>query len=447
MNFKPLLFLFASAFASAEVLTLVSDDHFIGELISISPEKGVIMKSPRSPEPIAFKADAFSQLEMEGPSEADPFETERLMLTNGDILPGNLHSLDENTLVYEGLVGGLLNLKRTQINSLRFGIKPESLLYSGPAPLADWTGDAAETWVMDDQQSDSLLLLESGQIEQEVGLGQQFKIQFNLKWEDEPAIRIYFGCDLEQNSPRDRYYIDINDDGVQVRRERSTEPRFNMLVSLLQNEAFDDKEANVEIQVNRLLGTLNLYLDGKLIRQMEDLAPPTTGDAIIIERKRSDKPACYLSGLKVLEWDAVSQVQLLEEVGNKDSDSLVDVEGKSISGTILHLAQKVSETETLGEKKAADHFVLQSPFADEPIQVPTRKTRLIYFRGDNAESTASDFPKYELDLANDGLVSAKKIQLSDDEATLEHPLLGDIKLPRSAIKSIRFLTELTDEEE
>ena len=444
MNFRALSFLLSASLLSAEILTLSTDDQFEGKLISISPTEGVVMGSPRSPVAIPFRADSFTRLELSGPQEADPFQTERLVLANGDILPGNLRSLDESTLVYEGLVGGVLNLERTQVNTLRFGIKPQSLAYSGPDPLAEWSGDGAETWTM--MSNEGLLLVERGQIAKNVQLGSQFKIQFRLKWDERPSVRVYFGCDLEQTTPHDRYYIDVNKAGVQIRRERSTEPRFHMLVNLSQSEAFDDGEVEVEIQVNRLLGTIDLYLDGKLVRQMQDAAPPTTGDGIIIERNNSDNSACLLSDLRVYDWDAVSQIELLEETGNQDTDSLVDAEGKRISGSVLGMVSESTDEEAESDTTPS-FFLLKSPFADEPVQIPTQQARIIYFKETEQEKVATDFPKYELDIANDGVVSAEKIWLSDNEVKLTHPLLGEVKVPRSAVKSIRFLNKLQDEEE
>lgn len=448
MNFRalPLSILLLSVAASAEVVTFSQEDRFVGELLSMSAEEGLLMSSPNSPVPIAFKADSFDRLEMDGPHEADPFQTERLVLTNGDILPGNLRSLDEETVVYEGLVGGILNMDRAKISTLRFGIKPQALTYSGPAPLSDWSGNGSDSWVMSEAANEGLLLMERGRIQKNVALGQQFKIQFHLRWDENPSVRVYFGCDLDQEGLQDRYYIDINKAGVQVRRERSTEPRFQMLVSLAQNEAFDDKEVEVEVQVNRILGTLDLYLDGELVRQMEDSAPPTTGDSLIIERNGNDKSVSFLSNLRVYDWDAVSQIELLEETGDQDSDSLIDVEGKRISGTVLSLEEEAVD-EANEEAPKPSRFLLQSPFADEPVAIPSKRTRIIYFQGSEQDDVATDFPKYEIDIANDGLVSAQEISLTEKNATLIHPLLGEVTLPRSAIKSIRFLNQLSDEEE
>ena len=135
MNFKALLFLSMTIEASAEILTLASEDRFAGKLLSISSEKGLLIESPRAPEPIAFQVNSFTQLDMESSAPDDPLQTERLTLSNGDILPGNLLSLDSEEIVYEGLVGGKLKLARKDVTTVRFGIKPQILLYEGPSPL------------------------------------------------------------------------------------------------------------------------------------------------------------------------------------------------------------------------------------------------------------------------------------------------------------------------
>ena len=37
--------------------------------------------------------------------------------------------------------------------------------------------------------------------------------------------------------------------------------------------------------------------------------------------------------------------------------------------------------------------------------------------------------------------------MDDEQITLEHPLLGELQVVRSAVKQIRYLKELTDEDE
>jgi len=391
---------------------------------------------------------------MENIIEMDPLQTERLILSNGDILPGNLLSLDTNRIGYKGLAGGELDLARKDITMLRFGIKPQVLLYQGPAPLDEWTGSGVHGWSPHSDNIEGVLILDRGKIERNINFGDQFILQFDLKWQQgDPAVRIYFGGESTTEKDHDRYYIDLSNAGLHIRREQSVGPKYNTLFGPTQPEAFDDNHVSMELRVNRLIGTIDLYLDGELIRQMPDSGPPTKGKHLIIERSRNDDSASHLSNLKVYSWDAISQIELLEKPGDEEADSLVDAEGKRMSGKILRLS---SEKETLEEgaedldrnkKPSAPYFSLQSPFAEEPIKIPSEKTRVIFFQGTEKRDTTSDYPKYELLLANDGFVSAKSISLLGDEFTIQHPIIGELLLDRSIVHSIRFVNEPVEEKD
>ena len=341
MNFRALLFSLTASTCFSEVLTLNTGARFEGELISISPQEGVLIETPRTPEPLALRPDSFSVLEMNDNIEENPLQTERIVLANGDILPGNLRSLNDDEIVYEGLVGGKLVLTRDKVTTLRFGIKPQSLQYEGPMPLSEWSGTGAEQWIVSQDPADGLLMLEPGKMKKDVNLGSQFILKFDLKWRERPALRIWFGSEDSEEERQDRYYIELNGSGVQIKRERSIEDQWlTTLLSLSQLESFDDSHVSVELRVNRLIGTLDLYLDDELIRQMHDSDPPTKGDFIILERSRSDNSTSYLSNLKVFSWDAVSQIELMEEPGKGEVDSLVDAQGKRISGQLVGLFPK-----------------------------------------------------------------------------------------------------------
>ena len=467
MNFRPLLFALTASTCLAEVLTLATEERFEGELLSISPEEGVLIKSARTPEPLALTLNSFSLLEMGGIVKEDPLQTERLVLANGDVLPGNLRSLDDKEIIYEGLAGGRLVLNRDKVTTLRFGIKPQVLQYEGPNPLTEWTGTGTEVWEASVAPEDSgILMVEPGTMEKDVNLGPQFIIKFNLKWQESPAVRIWFGSEPAEKEQQDRYYIDLNRGGVQIRRERSVEPRWQRLFSRNQLESYDDNQVSVELRVNRLIGTIDLYLDEVLAAQMTDPAPATTGNHIIVERSRSDNSASFLSNLNVYSCDAVSQIELMEEPGDGDVDSLVDGEGKRFSGELVGLFTPQAEVEPEDEVSPQDeeateepekgpfeeapapaHFLLKSPYAEEPVEIPATRTRIIYFKDTLKNAAPSVFPKYELDLANDGIVSATSLAMKDGQITLEHPLLGSLSIARSAVKQIRYLKELTDEDE
>ncbi len=210
--------------------------------------------------------------------------------------------------------------------------------------------------------------------------------------------------------------------------------------------------------MNRALGTIDLYLDGELIRQMNDTSPNTLGTGVTIVRSRGDQSVSQLSHLKAFTWDAVSQIQLLEQPNSQDADSIVDSSGKRFSGALKNLV-KVSTPDkrpTIDEAEKEKthpeddnapsthllHFSFESPYSEEPVTIPTEKTRIIYFKKEGQKSVESLIPKYELELSNNGVVSATQLSLNADSATIEHPLLGTLQLKRAWIRTIHYLPSL-----
>ncbi len=443
MNFSLITLLaLSSSLALGEVLTMSNGKQFSGKLLAIDAERGILVDSPRSPEPLAFKRDAFKSLQFEEEPFVTPFQAERLVLANGDILPGTLLGLDAESISYSGLIGEKVSVSRDFINTLRFGIKPQALTYHGPAPLEEWSGEGVKTWDMSEDPADGLLMIDPGLIKADRQLGKQFRIRFSLKWQEHPSIRIYFGAELGPEATKNRYYIDLSSRELLIRRQRSKEPVTKTLITLSHQDVYQSRKLEVDLRVNRLLGTIDLFLNGKLIRQLRDESTPTVGNGIIIERKRNDNTATYLTDFRVYEWDAVSQIELLEEVGTTSADSVVDASGKRISGMLLSL-----KTESLPDEESEEQeerfFLLQSPFAKQLLKIPAEDARIIYFKEHTEKSHATDFPKYELELVNDGLVSAKSLTLVGGKVNIKHPLLGGITLPRSSVKAIRYYEELS----
>lgn len=492
----------------SESLTFVAGGDFSGDLLSITEEQGVAIQTPRSPEPLYFRLDGIKELSLATAeaTEISPFQTERLVLTNGDIIPGSLVGLGKESLTFEGPLQrdlGAVTVPRDQLKTLRFGIRPQRLIYQGPAPLDQWTGSGIELWSLSEDNDQSLLLLSPGEIAQDIGLARQFILQFDLHWQEEPSVRIYFCDDGKGASKSDRYYIDVNHSGLQIKRERSTSPHWGNLISLDSNlEAFDDNHLAVEVRGNRLLGTLELYLDGELVRQAQDTSDRTIGTGIIVVRNKTEQAVTQLSNLKAFSWDAVSQLQLLEETGDGSGDTLVDAEGRRMTGQLMELvmpapepieepkAEEKSEEPATPEgdspeqdqptiptipvegeepaeegesRKPAAHqeeatekedvvpsyFLFQSPFAAKPVEIPAEKTRIIYFQEDKVKALKEAPPasNFQILLDDDGLISANNLTITGDLISFTHPLLGEMTLPRASVHTIRNFPPLNDDNE
>ncbi|MEM9080335.1 MAG: hypothetical protein AAGC74_06545 [Verrucomicrobiota bacterium] len=425
-NFKIHLSLLLAPALLGDTLTLQSGHSFSGDVLASSPSEGLQINTPRSPDTLSFKNESLWELSFEHTPENAPLMTERLILSNADLLPGNLTALDNSHLTLEGLLEGQLLIPREHARTLRFGIRPQNLVFQGPAPLENWS-EMPDDWELDSQSR--LRITSRGSCSQDVDMARQFILQFRAEWFKAPNIRLYFCDEGSSNQFSDRYYIEINRMGLQLKRENSDPAsRWQTLLQLPPSiEAFDDQSIDVEIRGNRLLGTLEVSLDGNLLRKLEDPATRTVGTRIVIAKSANDNSTTYLSNLNVYSWDAVSQIHLSESPGSSDSDTLVDIEGKRMSGTISALNPKSADSEAF--------FTFASPFTEEPIQVPANRTTLIHFK--STEPPQLPPPPFVLEFINDGVLSANSFQLTSDEISLDHPLLGQLTLPRELLTLVR----------
>lgn len=481
-----LLFSVPCHFLFAEDLFFTNEEQFSGKILSISSEKGVAVETSYSPHPLHFQVDAIKQIQFQKPEEmvSKVPHSERVLLSNGDLFPCTLVALDEDNLLMKAPLHqgqDQLLLPRRQVQSLRFGVRPQRLVYNGPAPLSDWIGYNDTLWELSEFEEQTLLLSAPGEIKQDIGLARQFILQFDLSWNHIPNARIYFCDDCGEETRRDRYYIDINHAGIQIRRERAEAPHWSSLIRLDSSfEAFDDNALTVEIRGNRLLGTMELYLDGKFVRKATDPSERTIGSGVTISKSNSEQSLTQLSKLKAYTWDNISQVQLSEEAPSKEGDSLIDAEGKRMSGQLTRLVSpQKKETPVEAENSPAKHetvppgekipdeenetvaenilpkkevttqpqplsdeppyFLFKSPYVEQNIRVPLEKARLIYFRQSESKEdkeALAHSPKFLIHLADNGLISADDVSLTEDTISLTHPLVGPLKLQRSAVLKV-----------
>ncbi|MCP4512664.1 MAG: hypothetical protein GY826_40420, partial [Fuerstiella sp.] len=108
--------------------------------------------------------------------------------------------------------------------------------------------------------------------------------------------------------------------------------------------------------------------------------------------------------------------------------SLIDarvstLDGKSIEGSVVKLD--------------ADQVVLKTT-AEQPVSVPIRNVIEVSFLHAAAPSSESAADLLEIGLADGSEVSASKVTASSAAITAESTLLGDLKIPRQIVRSIRL---------
>lgn len=472
MTFRPLLLASLTPLLFGQSLILRTDNQLEGEVLGITADGGVAVQTKYSPEPINLRLDAVRELTLQDRELKDPFQSERLIMVNGDSLPGNLIAITRDSVTYNGLFENNITIPRSQVKLLSIGVDPETLIYQGPEPLSDWTGDGLESWSMGDSSSQpnskALILQEKGTISQNVGLGEQFILKFNLLWVDEPDMRINFCEDLTEGGDRgNRYYLAINRKGVQIRRQMGKSGGQNGLVAIRRPEAFDDKYVAVELRYNGTVGKMELYLDEKLAREVRVSIKPPPGHGISIVQSANDRALSELSDLQIDSWDAISLSALAYNERERKTDSLVTSGGAQFSGELLEMrfpdppepretpaeddAKSEEEAETESDatevqsapKLTEASFILKSPLSEDDIAVTYDKARILLFKNQETlkddEKPEKELPLYEIETLNNGRLSADAVSMDDQFLTITHPVLGELRLSKDSVISLTTL--------
>ncbi len=153
--FIPLLvsgsFFFCLPCTSAEVKTENSvregklywnnGDSLAGSIVSANSNQ-IVWKSPFFVEPLQIRHDALSAIRYETAKPLEhPSGTFRIVMLNGDVLFGQLDSVDDNSLIIESDRHGRVTLLQDKISTLR-RINNNTSTYLGPQGLDGWNNYA-----------------------------------------------------------------------------------------------------------------------------------------------------------------------------------------------------------------------------------------------------------------------------------------------------------------
>ena len=135
---------------------------------------------------------------------------------------------------------------------MQLGVHKRKAIYSGPKNEAEWSRDVDESkgWKF----SNGALVANgpaSGAANFETPA--QFILKFSLKWQANPNFQIYFADPLTPKAESmDRYYMQFNGAGLEIKREASKGKHFQTVILLARTpDQFANNQMDVEIRVDR----------------------------------------------------------------------------------------------------------------------------------------------------------------------------------------------------
>ena len=415
----------------ADQLALGGGARLTGTVRSITEAGVVELASELAPEPLLLQPGAVDRIEFSSTGAVPPPPPAVVELTNGDLLPATLETLDERQLTVVSPDAGRLVIPREALKSLQLGSQRHQALYAGPRNLDEWThGESdAKNWVF---ERDRLIANGPATASLTLPLPQQFILRLTLKWQPQqiPNFQVFFADPLKAKGEScDRYYLQFGGAGVEIKREASHGKRFNTLVQFNRNpNLYPDHELRVELRVDRKAARLQLFLNGEPEGEFADPIPAVPdGSGISLVCNPPNGSSQEIRGLEILELDDARGRHHAEDRGDAQTDRLISREDDRWGGHLVDIRQT----------DAGQVFRFTGGARNGLLEIPAADVSAVFF-ATKAETPPgpAQAPPFVLHLRWDGSMRVASCQFRDDAVAATHPLLGQLLFRREGLVSM-----------
>lgn len=422
-----LLTMFLCGYALGDVVEMNSPGaHLSGTVRSMDEAGTVELTTNLSPEPLRIPGNSIDSIRFGENAGANLPASTMVRLVNGDRLPVTIESMDKQTLTALSPDAGRVLIPRTCVESMQFFSQPAKTLYKGPREAREWQSpDANRSWIFDEN---SLSTHAAAFAFRKFDLPEQFVFRFSLKWDPktQPNFKISFADPiLDTGTAADRYFLQFNSAGLEIKRESSTGKRYNSLhVNPQTPDQFAGQELRISLRVDRKSRQLHLSLnEAREITISDPVEKAPTGSGISFEGNAAKDATIRIQNIEI-EQNNLPGNRLDKTIqADRKTDWLVSQDGEKWSGEITEIRK--TDTGSL--------FLLSSDTQKTPLALPGSKIAAVYFKKPEAAGDGEKPSSITLRLKGDGRLSSTSCTLGATSASLNHPLLGKLEIQRTGI--------------
>jgi hypothetical protein len=410
--------------AAADEVLLSDGSRLSGTVTELADGGLVMLSSSLSFEPFQLRAENLTRVDFTSTRPIADRHDALVILANGDQFPADLKAIDENLVTVGTSFAGEIRIPRASVSTVQFGVMPRKLIYQGPEDERGW--DSKGGWRMDEKR---FLALNSGTIGRQFDIPGSFALSFRVGWSSSPNIQIYFAADsLETTGKADRYYLQLGNSGLELKRQQSGEGgQYPSMASIQVDPAeLEDNELDVELRVDRKLGFVHLYLDGEYEGKFKDpVKALPTGQGIMFRSNIGGDDRQFIDRIELREWDVASDRHRREERGDETQDVLITRSSDRGTGSILGL--------TPGPDGGTVRY--KGPHHPDAVELPVAEVSTLFF------SRAADAPApaglpLELGLRSRGSLGVSDCAFEGESILATHPLLGKLTIRRDAVANL-----------
>lgn len=415
--------------AIADEVLLKGDVKLSGGILGITDDGTITLHTPISEKALILSADQVEKVSFGNAGKDIELPMQRIELLNGDILPVKVTSMVKNIFNVESPILGSMAIPRDMITTLQLGIVPKKVIYSSPKGIDDWSHDdpVQQAWSYSDGR---FLARGPGVLTRDMNLTEKFILKFTFGWQSQPNFQFGFAhAPWPGDKSQDRYLVEFNGFGFGVFRETPNHPRSPIFQSARSPEQNIKRQMAVEISVDRIIGLLEIRINGVLEGRFLDAREPIPAGTCVSLVSLSPKTrnnGQYLQDLMILDWDDRGDRHRSEERGDGNADSFIGRNGERFGGKL----------ESVHANGTSTVYVFKSDFQNEALELPEEEVSTLFFSSQAEPFKSATTGDLIVGLRGQGYMRVSSCIVEQDSVRIDHPLLGSLKFGRDGISSL-----------
>jgi hypothetical protein len=416
-----------ASFSGNDTLQFANKDKLHGSLVSIEPAgTGLRWKHPDVEKHIDFALASISQVTL-GKKPVSPSQTTAasVILSNDDILIGNIVSMEGDKLILDTKYAGKINIRRSMIKKIIMGIKSKSVLYEGPSEMAEWTvsrgGPGQQAWSFKDK---ALISHRDYPIARNIeDMSDLVDFEFEIAWRNQyPAFSFIFFNDNLANQAN-CYMLQVSGSSVYMYRyDRNSGSQHLGSIDMQRFSSGQTTKARFNILADKTKKTFVLLIDGQMTKQWTDAGSFAGMGKVIMFCPQSQGPI-KVSNIKVSEWDGkVPQITGSSSDAETKEDLIRFANGDKVSGKI--------------EAIISPNAKFKTSYAG--MDIPLERISEIIMASASLERARRNKEDIRAIFAERGSVTIKLTRLNKNTFSGTSENFGEINLPLDAFRLLEF---------
>jgi len=395
-----------------DVVTFKNQDRINGKLLFLEPAKGLSWKSPEAVKDILFSTINVNKVEFAKKNQKKTSANSSILLTNNDVLDGELISFDSKCLKLKTEYGALFTIDKNMVKAIYPGNENSSILFTGPNNSEEWTKISRHNNGSFSVVDETLILDGYCGVGMDAKLPDMARIDFYYEVAGNSQLRILFYASKLEN-PQDCYSMSINSGYIYLQRNNGGN------LGNVQCKALRAGKGRITLLIDKKEKKITLLVNNAMIKQWTDTEG--IGDGKFLSFMNQSQGSVRIKNIEISKWNG-SLPGVKETKENEKKDLVIFVNGDKVTGSLL----SIEKGETIFKTEYAE------------LKIPLKRIKKISTSIKGQHIARKNSEDAQFIFYNGNIITLKLLRIIDGEIFGESENFGKKSLKLNVFKSMKL---------